>query len=170
MKRIISVLISSAIFFVACAPGTEPGEPSAEEAVTTVAADIDAINAMMEIVEIAYKGGDPAAAIALYADDAVVMIPNQPVIIGKEAIGQAIEAALASSAYLLSLTSEEVQVVGDWAFARGSFSITITPTEGDPVQDEGKFLNLYQRQADNSWKVARHIRNSNKPLPGSEGQ
>jgi ketosteroid isomerase-like protein len=67
-----------------------------------------------------------------------------------------------------SLSPEEVQLAGtDWAFERGDYAITLTPKAGgDPIEDAGKYITLYQRQAGGRWLMARDIWNSNNPPPG----
>jgi ketosteroid isomerase-like protein len=67
-----------------------------------------------------------------------------------------------------SLAPDEVQPAGaDWVFERDSYTITLTPKAGgDPIRDVGKYITLYQRQADGGWLMARDIWNSNNPLPG----
>ena len=58
--------------------------------------------------------------------------------------------------------SDEVRVAGDWAFARGNYSVTLTPRQGgDVVTVDGKYLTVFQLQADGSWKIHRDIFNSN---------
>ncbi len=162
-------MIAVVLIVAACAPPPEEAEPVAEET-TTTEADVEAINALADSVEEAYNRGDAAALIALHADDAVSMVPNQPALAGKEEISQAIQTAFASNTYNLSLSTDEVQVCGNWAFWRGTYSITITPAEGELIEDAGKVLNILQRQPDGSWKQARHIRNSDLSLPSTEGQ
>ena len=43
---------------------------------------------------------------------------------------------------------------------------TLTPkASGTPTDDEGKYLLISRRQPDASWRIARHIWNSNNPVP-----
>jgi ketosteroid isomerase-like protein len=63
------------------------------------------------------------------------------------------------------LTSTEVQVVGPWAFDRGAYRWRGIPRAGgEPIEDHGKYLVILQRQPDGSWKVARDMDNSDRPL------
>lgn len=55
-------------------------------------------------------------------------------------------------------------MVGDWAFERGSYKITLTPKGGgEPIQDIGKYITIYERQPGGTWGMARDIWNSNDP-------
>jgi len=41
---------------------------------------------------------------------------------------------------------------------------------GEPEQDSSKYIEIWKRQADGSWKVAFDIFNSDLSLPSSEGE
>jgi ketosteroid isomerase-like protein len=57
----------------------------------------------------------------------------------------------------------EIEVAGDFAFARDRISGTLTPKAGGaPVDLQAKELAIFRRQADGSWKVARLIYNSDQ--------
>lgn len=52
------------------------------------------------------------------------------------------------------------------AFARGTYSVKRTPVAGgETVETDGKYMTIFKRQADGSWKIYRDIFNSNVP-PG----
>ncbi len=162
-------MVACFIIVAACAAPTEKAVPAVEQP-STSEADVEAISAVADSTEEAVNTGDAAAYVALFANDAVSMLPNQPAIKGKEAISQAFQTAMASNTYQLSLSTDEIEVSGDWAFWRGSYSVTVTPAEGEPIEDAGKALNILQRQSDGAWKITRHIRNSDLPVPGTGGQ
>ena len=64
-----------------------------------------------------------------------------------------------------SLAVEEVRSAADWAFERGGYRITLTPKAGGPSLNEaGKYITIYQRQANASWKMARDIWNSDAAM------
>ena len=96
------------------------------------------------------------------------MPPNEPSVIGKEAITARLQTRLEQ--FTQKLSSEEVEVAGDWAFRRGTYTFTRTPKAGgQPIQDNGKCLLILQKQPDGSWKTFRAIWNSDHPLPGTDG-
>jgi ketosteroid isomerase-like protein len=52
----------------------------------------------------------------------------------------------------------EIEVFGDWAFARGSVEYQATPkTGGDAIQQSGNIIYLLKKQTDGTWKIARVI-------------
>lgn len=115
-----------------------------------------------------FNRGDAVAAAAAYTDDAIVMPPNEPPTEGKQAIEKSL-AELISKLQLsnLQLSISEVDVQGDTAIVRGTYSSNITvPGMDVPMEDRGKTLTVWKKQADGSWKLHRDIWNSNMPIPG----
>ncbi len=50
----------------------------------------------------------------------------------------------------------------------GRYTITLTPkAEAQPTDDIGKYITVYERQGDGSWRMARDIWNSDSPPPGA---
>jgi uncharacterized protein (TIGR02246 family) len=113
--------------------------------------------------------GDAVAGAAAYTDDAIVMPPNHSPLEGKQAIEKylaEIGSQLQASNFQLSIL--EVDVQGDTTIVRGTYSNSFTISGTDaPMEDQGKTLNVWKRQADGSWKLHRDIWNSNTPIPGS---
>ena len=158
-----AALLLSFLIAASCAPPAEEPEPEAEEAVTTEA-DVEAINAVREQEIAAFTAGDIDGLLALFTDDGVVMPPNAPVAVGKEAVRSWLQDLYEQNSVQGTYTSSEVAVVGDWAFERLAFTLTLTPVAGgEPIQDVGKAVHIYQRQPDGSWKIAWDIWNSDNP-------
>ncbi len=69
---------------------------------------------------------------------------------------QGIPAAFAKSQpSSMEIVADEVVIMGDWAFSRGNFTV------GDEV--DGKFLTIFRRQEDGSWRIYRDAFNMNTP-------
>jgi uncharacterized protein (TIGR02246 family) len=113
--------------------------------------------------------GDAAAGAVAYTDDAILMPPNHSPLEGRQAIEKylaEIGSHLQASNFQLSIL--EVDVQGDTTIVRGTYSSSFTVLGTDaPMEDRGKTLNVWKRQADGSWKLHRDIWNSNMPIPGS---
>ena len=113
--------------------------------------------------------GNAAAGAAAYTDDAILMPPNHSPVEGKQAIEKylaEIGPQLQASNFQLSIL--EVDVQGDTTIVRGTYSSSFTvPGTDAPMEDRGKTLNVWKRQADGSWKLHRDIWNSNMPIPVS---
>jgi len=131
--------------------------------------ELEGLDSLREAHVAALNAGDGDAWVRCFTADAVQMPPNAPANVGAESIRGWSAGMLAAFGAEFSLSSEEVQPAGaEWAFERGTYTITLTPrTGGDPIRDVGKYITLYQRQADGTWRMARDIWNSNNPPPGS---
>ena len=60
---------------------------------------------------------------------------------------------------------DDIQASGDMAHTNGTWSTF----EGETLQNEGKFLGVYARQADGSWQAKIDSSNTNSPPPAEEG-
>jgi len=109
------------------------------------------------------NAGDLDRWISLWTDDGVQMPPGFPTRTGKQSIWTAVKGSLDLFAFDIEIPpSDEVRVAGDWAFARGNYSATLTPRQGgDVVAIDGKYLTILQMQADGTWKIHRDVFNSN---------
>ena len=92
---------------------------------------------------------------SFYLDDAILLPPNRPMAIGKEAIREA-SATIDAPGFSVSWKPMKVEVTdsGELGYAIGNFEGTGVDPEGNPVPVKGKYVEIWKRQADGSWKVA----------------
>lgn len=161
-RKSIWVLATILIVAAGCAPKAD------------APADVATIKAMAVAWGQAQTAGDAAALSDQYAGDAVRLGPNAPIQVGKEAIHSALRTFLDRYSAEEVDVAEDVRVVGDLAFARGIYTAKATPkVPGAAVlDDKGKWLTVYHRQSDGSWKIVVDIWNSDLPVvqtlsPGS---
>jgi uncharacterized protein (TIGR02246 family) len=131
------------------------------------AEDVAAIKALSDEFDVSLNAGDVEKLVSLnYAEDAVRMPPNVPMSKGKAAILAWFKKEAEQYTLQIDNVPEDVQVDGDLAFMRGTFTGTVTPKAGgEPVQVKGKWMAVYKRQVDGSWKCICDIYNSdNNPL------
>ncbi len=130
--------------------------------------EIEAANALLEQWIAAVNAGDIDAWLATLADDATVMPPNEPAVTGKEALGPwMVQTFFDPFNVQLSCTFDDVDPAGDMVFARGSYDLSLAPKDGAQViEDSGKFVNVFKRQQDGSFKYAIAMWSSNNPTPG----
>ena len=156
---LLSVLVlSSFVFSPALAV-----EKAQEEADIQAIKDIDAKWAA------AQNTGDIESIMSLLTDDVIMLWANEPIKEGKEAVRNSILADHKENTYEnTKATVVEVRLAGDWAFARGTWSGTDTPKAGgESMQFIGKWIDIFERQPDGSWKVSRSMYNSDLPVPES---
>ena len=105
--------------------------------------------------------------ITLWDENGIKMGPGAPAIVGKAAIDKKVRPKHQALDFEnMTINLEEVQVADDWGFARGTYSVSVTPKAGgDTAFVDGKYLTIFKRQRDGSWKIFRDCYNSNVP-PG----
>ena len=102
--------------------------------------------------------------VAFYSDDAVVMPPNAERATTKEAIRKIWKDMLTDAKISWKATKVEVAKSGDIAFVSGTYEVTMNDVvTGKPVNDRGKYLEVWEKHADGSWKCAADIWNSDVP-------
>ena len=116
----------------------------------------------------AWIAGDASAVADFYAGDAILLPQNQPPIIGKDAIRSGFETFFEQFSVSGSSEILELEVGGDWAYMRGTYTITVTPKAGGPPveEDRGNWLWIVKRQPDGAWKIFRAM-GASEPLPAS---
>ncbi len=138
-------------------------QPGPEPALTTEA-DVMAVENVIHEVGAALSAGDGTRWGASFTDDAVVMRPGEPSTIGREANIDRMQLVFDQNVLQIAFSVEEVLVFGDWAFARATYSETVTPKAGGDAREiYGKSVNLLKRQADGSWKIERRMGHRNPP-------
>ena len=117
---------------------------------------------------------DVDATVGYYSDDASLLPPNAPIASDKASI-RANWAALLMPGNSLTWQADKVDVArsGDLAYAMGVYQFTSKDAKGKTATDSGKFVEVWKKQADNTWKVAADIFNSDlpvqKPAPAKKG-
>jgi len=140
-------------------PGGSPGVVSPAPA--SAKAAIEAANA--RFLE-AFKRGDVAGLMANYADDAVVMMPNEEAWRGRDGLDKGFGGFLSQVSFKDGATTTvDVMVAGDLAVETGTFAWTLQPKSGPEIKDRGKYLTVWKLQTDGSWKIVRDINNTDLP-------
>ena len=151
--------------------GCQQGEEVAVAPAVDVTADIEAIKNLRAQYMISQDAGDVEGCVSYWSDDGVLMPPNEPSVVGKEALLSWYQNAFDHVKIDFTVSYEQIEVAGDWGFARGEHEGTIIPKpEGEPIPDKGKLLEILRRQPDGSWKFACHMWSSDNPAPPPIGK
>src|SRR5713226_2209161 len=113
---------------------------------------------------------DPDKFASYYADDASLLLPNAPVITGKEKIKAAAASMFADPNFALSFQSTRVEASkgGDLVYSVGTYSMTMSdPKDKKPTTDRGKYLTVFRKQSDGSWKAIADMINSDLAVPAA---
>jgi uncharacterized protein (TIGR02246 family) len=103
-----------------------------------------------------------------YNDDASVLMPNAPVINGKDAIRGAFKPMLEDPNFALTFEATRVDVAksGELGYTQGAYSMTMSdPKTKQPMTDKGKYVTVFKKQADGSWKAVSDMISSDLPAP-----
>ena len=163
MLRNISLIgcLALAALMAGCTSAPPPPPPD------TRAADVQAVKDVEAawLKDMATKDADKFA--SYFADDASGLYPGAATLNGKAAIKAAIAPYFADPKF--AYTFEETKVVaakgGDMVYSEGTYSWTMTnPKTKKPMTDKGKYLTVYMKQADGSWKAVADTYNSDSPM------
>ncbi|HVZ82372.1 MAG TPA: DUF4440 domain-containing protein [Terracidiphilus sp.] len=109
----------------------------------------------------------PEKAAAFYADDAASMLPDTPLMTGKQAILAGMRPELGDPNFSLTFAPTKIHIAGsgDIAYTQGRFRYTTTdPKTHRVVGQWGNYVEVYKKQPDGSWKVEEDIATEETPL------
>jgi ketosteroid isomerase-like protein len=147
--------------------GCQPAQPAADPQADTAAARAG-IEATNQRLAQAVAAADVEGVRAVYTADAKVLPPNAPEVSGVDAIADWFSGLSSAGIDGLELEIAEVAAHGRTAHEVGRFTLRA----GGQVIDEGKYIVIWQRGDDGTWRLHRDIFNSDRPLPpaGAESE
>lgn len=103
--------------------------------------------------------------VAHYSPDAVVLPPNQPAASGNEAIRKTIGGLLGLPGLSVKWQPLKVEVArsGDLGYTHGTYELSFDNPNGGRIEDHGKYVEVWKKQPDGSWKCAIDMFNSDVP-------
>lgn len=142
-----------------CTQAPPPAPPD------TRAADEKAVRDMEVAWGKEYTGKDLDKVMAHYADDASALMPNTPIRTGKDSIRPLFKDLLADPNFALDIQTVKVEVAksGDVAYSQGAYSFVSTGPKKKPITEKGKYVEVYKKQADGTWKVVEDMNNPDAP-------
>jgi uncharacterized protein (TIGR02246 family) len=107
----------------------------------------------------AFKAEDWEALVDQYAEDAVILPPEEAAQSGREAI----RAYFEDDTHTSNQVFETSDISGDSniAYVHGSYSFDLAAEGQAPVTVSGKYIEIWQKQADGNWLITHDIWNSN---------
>jgi len=128
--------------------------------------DVAAIKALLVNNQSMITSGDLEGWIDQFTEDAVFMQPDEEVVNGKEAGREAVRPWYEDFDMGIAVSVDEIEVLGDRAFARWSCAFQATPKSGgDTTERNAKEIWILRRQPDDSWKCSHIIYNYDAPTP-----
>ncbi len=99
-------------------------------------------------------------------EDAVLLAPNAPIAEGPESFGMLFE--LPAVALKWKPVSANVSGSGDLGYTFGTYELSFDGPGGVRIVDKGKYMTVWKKGTDGSWKVAADMFNTSLPLPTME--
>jgi uncharacterized protein (TIGR02246 family) len=148
---------------VACnmAPTVAPAPPDTHDADVQAIKDTEVAWAKAS----AAKDADKFA--SFYSDDASLLLQDMPPVNGKDAIGKTVKEMMGDSNFALDFqgTRWDVAKSGEIGFAQGSYTMTMTnPKTKKGSTDKGKYLTVFKKQSDGTWKAVEDMVSSDGPV------
>lgn len=103
--------------------------------------------------------------VAFYAENAVLLPPNAPIATDAQSIRASWAGLLGpNTALSWKVSGAEVASSGELGYVYGTYALTIKdPKGGAPVQDRGKFVEIWKKQPGGQWKCIVDTYNSDLP-------
>lgn len=156
------VALASILALASCAPqqSAEPPVPP-----DTRAEDAATIHAAVKDWSAAAQAKDVEAFVSVYAEGAVLMLEDAPDLSGVASIRSALTGMMQDPNFDLSFEADEVVVArsGDLAYETGTYRLTLSDAEQNPVTEEGRYVVLWEKQSDGGWKVILDVPVSDPP-------
>ena len=83
--------------------------------------------------------------VGLFTADAILLNAGEPALVGTAAIRADFAAGWAGSDAVESSSIDEVQVAGNWAFARGTSIIQTTSDSGEITVEIGRWVSIFNK-------------------------
>ncbi|MER2509942.1 SgcJ/EcaC family oxidoreductase [Amaricoccus sp.] len=124
-----------------------------------LADDAAEIKAAQASWEAAFAAGDGAAAAeAVFTEDARLLPPGEPMVVGREAIGAYWQAGIDAGFHSLKLGLTAVEVIGDTMIETGTWSIKFPGMDGGAEGEaSGKALVIWKKGADGTWRMSQDM-------------
>jgi len=152
VSALIALVAVAVLFLPGCAAKSEGGSE----------VDVERIRVIWNIYSTARVVGDSEVWLSLWDEEGIQMPPGAPAR-SKAVLDEVVPNAFASGEVLsMNIYPEEINVAESWAYARGTYD-SEREVEGQAVRVEGKFLTIFKRQPDGTWRIYRDCFNSNVP-------
>ena len=129
--------------------------------------DLDAEKARLlqrdaEWARVACEGRDIDRILSYWTDDAVVLPPGLPTIVGKTALCRYVESSLQMPGFQITWSSADVVLSpdGNLAYMFSKNAVTVNGQDGTPVTMNGRAVTIWRRELDGEWRCAVDIWNA----------
>jgi ketosteroid isomerase-like protein len=153
---IIRLILKSSLALLSCAfIGVAQAAPEAEKALRDADTQWSA----------AAETRNLDKTLSYYTADAIVMPPNVASATTREAVRSAWKELLGDSNLIVSWKATKVEVAhsSEIGYVAGTYEVKDSSSKS--ANDRGKYVEVFKKQADGTWKCVADIWNSDLPLP-----
>ena len=163
----LGCLIIVSMAFSACSQASQE-TPAASANASPSASDQTEARRQIEAAAIgiwqAVARCDSAAILAEYADDALILGSGAPMLQGKPAVAKFLQGLFGGNTLRdVKGNVTDIMISGDLAVETGTYAMTVIPKNGNAVADKGKYIHVWKKSVDGSWKVVRYVPTSDIP-------
>lgn len=117
----------------------------------------------------ALVAGDAVAAANLYAEDASLLPPNEPMVTGRANIQKYWQGGIDAGIIGATVHTTAAASDGDLGYEIGTFELQLKDSAGNIITDKGKYTELLKRNAEGKWISIYGMWNSDS-APGAEAK
>jgi len=110
-----------------------------------------------------YSAKDLNKSVAFFDEQGSMLSPNDPIATGKAAISKLIAGDFTFGDLTWQVDKAGVSKSGDLGYTSGRYKFSFKDPSGKPATDNGKYLTVWKKQADGSWKVLFDMFNTDQP-------
>jgi uncharacterized protein (TIGR02246 family) len=110
---------------------------------------------------------DASKWVSYFSEDGSALYPGVATLNGKAAIQPAMAPYFTDPNFSLNFQSTKAVASkgGDMVYTQGTYTMTMTdPKSKKPMTDKGKFMTVYSKQLDGSWKAVADTFNSDSAM------
>lgn len=148
--RKMMVWTALALVGVACAP-----------AIDTALEEQQLLDVDRAFAEAASAGQDVDSLVSFWAEDTRVVMPGEPVLLGRAAVREMVTQMLATPGLHITWTPEggAVSQSGDLGYTFGTNAFTVTDSAGTQVTTKGRYLTVWRMDAAGRWRAVQDFTN-----------
>ena len=115
-----------------------------------------------EWAALASEGRDFEAILSYWTDDAVVLPPGLPAVIGKTALREYVQGSMLIPGFNVTWSSNDVAFSpdGNLAYMVSENSVTMNDADGEPATMAGRAVTIWRKEPDGEWRCAVDIWNA----------
>ncbi len=130
---------------------------------TDTEADEAAIRNLLASYDETFTSEDLDNLFALLTDDVYWGVPEQPALIGRDAVLGRVGTMFSNFDMTTSHPLDEIRIADGWGIVSGTYEVVHEPNAGgDPLRELGKVIYVVERGADGDWRIAKAVWNTDQ--------